>query len=274
MSTYGRVSLESVGRGIQVTADGAPKAKAGGVTIEWAAVVAATADANLSPIGEGLDVPSDDFVYTGEKYLRYGQIVCKLVGGTSAGKYVPYGATSGLGGGTVSTTAKGDWYILNQTVHEGNVNSDHPPAIEGGLLWRSRLKLNIGNVRAITIPNDNTGGSFTITYDTTATGGGPQTTAALAYNASALAVQGELQMLSNLGPATIGVSLVPLVAGTQDGVYTITVDSPQPIGTFTTTPSLTGGTNTAAVTSPSTSTVGPSLADFNTAFPTATFVTE
>ena len=68
MSTYGQKSLENVGRSIQVSADGAPVAKAGGVTIDWSAVPASTVERTY---------PDGDVVHIGEKFLRYGQIVVR-----------------------------------------------------------------------------------------------------------------------------------------------------------------------------------------------------
>jgi hypothetical protein len=91
-------------------------------------------------------------------------------------------------------------------------------------------------VQTVTIPTNNTGGTFTITF-------GGQTTSALAYNATAAQVQAALEALSTIG---IGNILVTLAAG----VYTLTFRNAlgqQNVAAVTTTPSLTGGTNTAAV---------------------------
>lgn len=65
-------------------------------------------------------------------------------GVASAGKYGPYdaGATDGR-----QTLARGKCYILNMSTVEPLVGSgvgmvtEHPPVIEGGLVWKARLKV-------------------------------------------------------------------------------------------------------------------------------------
>ena len=151
MSSYGQQRLERVGKSIQLTADGAPKAKAGGITILWAAVAAASADFAVRPTGETSSGgsgyyeqnPSDDYVYAGDKFLRYGTIMCKIVGGAQAGKFAPYGTTVGSGNTIADATslsiAKGDVYALNYSVHEYELGSDHlGAAIDGGRIFAAR----------------------------------------------------------------------------------------------------------------------------------------
>lgn len=264
MSTFGYNTFRRVGKGIQVSADGSPRAKAGGITVEWATVSAAASDYEVRGNGEpsstnflSIAAPADDYVYTGEKFLRYGQVMCKIVGGTSDGKYAPYGASSGLGGGALSK-ARGDMYILNASVHENDPGSDHPAAIEGGLVWKYRLIVNYNTIQTITMTA--TGGTFTISYK-------GQTTSSLAYNASAGTVQAALEALSTIGTGKVTVSL-------NSSVYTITV-SPT-LGdqaAFTVaTGSLTGGSATVA--SPADTAAGPTSTEFNAAFPNIRFVSE
>jgi hypothetical protein len=91
-------------------------------------------------------------------------------------------------------------------------------------------------VQTVTVPTNNTGGTFTITF-------GGQTTTALAYNATAAQVQAALEALSTIGANNVGVTLAA-------GVYTLTFRNAlgrTNVAAVTTTPSLTGGTNTAAV---------------------------
>lgn len=264
MSTYGRSVYDKISHGIQVSADGMPLAKAGGITLEWGAVTAAASDYVVRPNGEigsanflSTDAFPDDFVYTGQKYLRWGQVVCRLNGGTSAGKFVPYGATSGLGGGTIMTS-KGDMYILNHSVHEEDYNSDHPEAIDGGLLWKHRILYNFAKSQTITV--NATGGTFTITYK-------GQTTSAQAFNDSAANVQADLEALSTIGAGKVTVTLA-------SSVYTIVLsDDLGALEPFTTDPALlTGGTQSATVGTTSGSVYGPTPAQFDAAFPTVRFV--
>jgi hypothetical protein len=83
--------------------------------------------------------------------------------------------------------------------------------------------------QTVTITGAPTGGTFTLTYS-------GQTTAAIAYNASALVVQQRLVALSNVEEG--GVS----VTGSNGGPYTVTFTSGQDVAQMTATASLTGGT--------------------------------
>lgn len=132
MSTYGIESFDKIGSGITVSADGNPKQKQGGITIAWAAVPAMAADVTFE---------SFDYVKTGEKYLRYGTVVCRITAATDAteiGKFMPYMATPG--GGRTLSTSKGNVFVLNESVHEQDRMSDHGGgAIEGGRIYTSRV---------------------------------------------------------------------------------------------------------------------------------------
>lgn len=113
---------ETMGRSIQVSADGAPKFKAGGVTIDWATV----------PAVAGSDVTFEDnvTVKVGEKALRYGSIVYRLADGR-------YGLATDVlpAGGLV----RGETYIVNETWLEEDTNSNHPGVIDAGRVFRDRL---------------------------------------------------------------------------------------------------------------------------------------
>src|SRR5438132_13928851 len=123
MSTFGRNSILSVGRSLQVCADGNPIAKVGGVTIDWSAVSAAAVAATYQ---------ESDPVDVGEKFLRYGQVVTKI---SASGLYGPY--ASGASDGR-QTLTRGECFILNESQHENQPHSDHPPVIDGGRVWKNR----------------------------------------------------------------------------------------------------------------------------------------
>lgn len=264
MSTYGYNRYEKIGGGIQVSADGQLEQKAGGITIDWGAITAASVDAEIRPAGETINTnflssasPADDYITAGDKYIRYGTVVCRISGGTSAGKFAPYGSTS-IGGGTLLKT-KGNMYILNRTVKESDYNSDHGgEAFDGGLVWRNRLVANFATVQTITISA--TGGTFTITYK-------GQTTSALAYNASAATVEAALVALSTIGTGNAAVAL-------SGAVYTITLAAALGVHeAFTTNAaSLTGGSQTATVATAADTTAGPTQTEFDAAFPVVRFV--
>jgi hypothetical protein len=87
----------------RVSADGSPKYKSGGATIDWSTVTALGADANY---------PDGSIVRSGNKVLRYGQVVCKITTGET--QTITGTATSGSGtltlvrpdtGATVTTAA-------------------------------------------------------------------------------------------------------------------------------------------------------------------------
>ncbi|MEW2402137.1 hypothetical protein [Streptomyces sp. NPDC046862] len=90
-------------------------------------------------------------------------------------------------------------------------------------------------VQTLTVTGSPTGGTFTITWS-------GQTTAALAYNATAAAVQTALENLSNIAPGDV------TVTGNAGGPWTLTWGGTQlgeDVAAPTTTSSLTGGTTPA-----------------------------
>lgn len=94
-------------------------------------------------------------------------------------------------------------------------------------------------VQTVTVTGTPTGGTFTLTYD-------GQTTDAIAYNATAGAVQSALRALSNMPES--GVS----VTGSAGGPYTVTFADSNNVSQLTSTPSLTGGTSPAVAVATST----------------------
>jgi len=126
MSTYSRYTTETVGRSIKVSADGKPEYKAGGVTIDWSTVAAVT----------GSDVTLLDglVVKVGEKYLRYGQVLVPI---TASGKYGPYDPAAA--DGREAAPARNTTFILNESIKEDDIASDHPAVIYGGLVFKDRI---------------------------------------------------------------------------------------------------------------------------------------
>jgi hypothetical protein len=59
----------------RVSADGSPKYKAGGITIDWSTVTAVS--------GSDVTLGDGSVIKIGQKYLRYGQVVCKETTGQS-----------------------------------------------------------------------------------------------------------------------------------------------------------------------------------------------
>lgn len=266
MATYGYEVIERVGRSIQVSADGNPMQKAGGITIAWETITAAVADYEVRPAGETISTnflsnnsPADDYVYAGQKFARYGTVMCRIVGGTYAGKFAPYGTASGsLAGGTLSKN-RGDVYILNQSVNKDDANSDHGgEAIDGGLCWKYRILANWNNVQTITMTA--TGGTFTVSYK-------GQATAAQAYNVAAATLQTALEGLSTIGAGKVTVAL-------SSGVYTITLANSLgvPEAFVLGVGSLTGGS--ATLSTAADTAAGPTKSEFETMFPSVRLVND
>lgn len=241
-NTYGERTIFSttLGRSIQVSADGAPKFKAGGVTIDWDYVPALSADTTFE---DGVTV------LNGEKALRYGSVVYRL----GSGKY-------GLADNT-TTLKRGEVYIVNETWLEEEMTSNHPGVIDGGRIFKDRLLVGtsaVNDVQTLTVTA--TGGTFKVISNIN---GVTRATAAVAYDASAATLQTALEGLSNIGSGNVAVSKT-------GSVFTVTFQ-----GTLASTnvPALlvdasaaTGGTVTQATTSDGA--VGkPTLANVEAAMP-------
>jgi len=121
---------ETWSRGIQLSSDGRPEAKPGGVTFDWSSVTALAKDTYLA---ESLDdngdpLPDAVAIPAGEKVLRYGTPIQRR---TSDGAFV-----LALTGGAVG---RGDVYLVNQTVLKSDRYSAHPNAIQGGGVFKARI---------------------------------------------------------------------------------------------------------------------------------------
>jgi hypothetical protein len=131
MSTsFGRTTVgTATGNPVQVLADGRTDGfKTGGVTIDWTTVTAVS--------GSAATLADGTVVAIGDKYLRYGTILDKI---TASGKYGPVDTAASDGR---EAMARGDSFILNETVVESEVGSDHVPCFDAGLVFEDRLLTN------------------------------------------------------------------------------------------------------------------------------------
>lgn len=162
-NTFGRSTLTQVGIGPQVSADGNPIWKAGGVTVDWATVAAVGSDTTIGDI----------VVPNGEKYLRYGQILARIVAvqqvqtltvtGTPTGGTVtiqgtrPDGGQTGTGNIAYNSTAAQAQVIADAIFGPNNVT------VGGGALPGTALTFTFRgdwNPAAMTVTaNGLTGGS-------------------------------------------------------------------------------------------------------------------
>lgn len=139
---FGRKVLATTGRDISVVADIEDiEWKTGGITLDWGVVAAVGGDTTL---------PDDTIIPSGQKGLRFGQILCRIndnSNGGVVGYYGPYNpaATDGR-----QLLVRGESFILNKTVLQQNPagfnahNSDHPAVFDGGRAWKARILMTAG----------------------------------------------------------------------------------------------------------------------------------
>lgn len=109
----------------------------------------------------------------------------------------------------------------------------------------------VNAVQQVSITGSPTGGTFTLTYSA-------QTTAAIAYNATAAAVQTALQALSSIGSGNVSCTGGPLPGSAVNATFIGTLGL-QSLSTMTHTDSFTGGSTPAAAVSTTTAGVAPTL---------------
>ena len=119
------LSLNSV-MPTRVCADGVPVYKAGGITIDWGTVTALGADTTY---------PDGSLVRSGQKLLRYGQVVTKLT--TAAG------ATTQ----TLTGTATGGSFTLTLTRPDTN-----QPVTTGTIAWNATAATVLTAIQAVLAP--------------------------------------------------------------------------------------------------------------------------
>lgn len=116
----------------RVSADGSPTYKAGGVTIDWSLVTAASGDVTLT---------DGSVIKDGQKYLRYGQILTMV---TATGKYAPYDPALTQGS---ELLVRGRCFIVDQTTLQyssgsstlGPANDIIGGVFDGGAIWFDRI---------------------------------------------------------------------------------------------------------------------------------------
>ncbi len=127
MSTYGTRTTDTIGRAVRVSADGCPRRKAGGLSIDWDTVAA---------VAEETALADGTLVKAGDKYLRYGQIVTRI---TASGRFGPADTAAADGREIVTGAVRGDAFIVDETVLRSQSASDHPAVLDGGLVFKGRI---------------------------------------------------------------------------------------------------------------------------------------
>lgn len=160
-------------------------------------------------------------VRTGQPFHRRetGQRILKTGGGGGSGRYVEGLLVTALDASTINGTLPATAVLQ---LYEGN--GDDWAAVS-----------NSNTAHELSISGDPTGGTFTLTFD-------GQTTAGIAWNASAAAVESALEALSNVAPGDVACAGGPLpstaISIEWQGTYVgLSIESPSA------TSSLTGGTS-------------------------------
>lgn len=175
MSTYGREVLGKTGRDVAVLADlQDAQFKPGGITIDWSLFAAAGSDTTLTD-----QTP----IVTGEKYARFGQILCQVT--QAEIQTVDLSGDDDPTGGTWDLTILGEtledipWNVsaaaLQTLIRALDADGANQVTVsKSGFVYTITFPGNLGNVAAVTGDTTNlTGGvgdTFAITV-TTSTGG-------------------------------------------------------------------------------------------------------
>lgn len=195
----------------EIGVDGTPN----GVALEvWSKAIVAGRPAVVNPYWRWV-FPFAKMKFSGDRTMENGKM-------GSAFEGWGYGnAEYGTGGGS-------DWNYTTASPFQYARVATAPLGVNGYM----PVIAHSNAVQTVTVTGSPTGGTFTLTRS-------GQTTAAIAYNAAASAVQTALQNLSNVGAGNVAVT------GSAGGPYTVTFQGTlgnQAITQMTATPSLTGGT--------------------------------
>ncbi len=195
--TYGRKVLSKTGRDVMVLADlQDAQFKVGGVTVDWSLFSAAGADTTL---------PDQTPIKSGEKYIRFGQILCKVT--QAEVQTVDLSGDDDPTGGTFSLTVLGEtltglaWNISAADLQTAIRAINHP--------YASRVTVSKSSfVYTVTFPTD-ANNVAAITGDTTGLTGGGGDTFAITVNTT------------TQGPTSTGGEYGPYDPSATDGRQTL-----------------------------------------------------
>jgi len=172
MSTFGRQVLSKTGRDVMVLADlQDAQFKVGGITIDWSLFAAAGSDATL---------PDQTPIKTGDKYIRFGQVLCRV--SQSEVQTIDLSPGSDPTGGTWDITsilgnAIDDIpFDVSATALQALINALATPGADqitvskSGFVYTVNFPASLGNVDAITADGSNMTTATAITISTTTAG--------------------------------------------------------------------------------------------------------
>lgn len=172
MSTYGRQILGQTGRDVMVLADlQDAQEKVGGVTFDWSLFTAAGSDTTLKD-----QTP----IKTGEKYARFGQVVCEVT--QSEVQTIDLSGGNDPTGGTFDLTIFSElieglaYNASAQAVQDAinSLNNDYARRVtvaKSGFVYTLTFPSGAGNVAAVTVDStDLTGTGLTVNVATTTQG--------------------------------------------------------------------------------------------------------
>jgi hypothetical protein len=168
MSTYGRKQLGATGRPIMVAAGETRDVdwKTGGITLAWSLIVAVLTDTTL---------PDDTLVRIGKKFLRYGQIVCRVLksevqtitlANATGGTYTAAGSDPIAFDAAAAAVQAALEEVFGTGLVQVTGNAGGPYTVV--------FDNSLGNVAAMTIVDSTTGSGHSVTVATTNQGSGSQ----------------------------------------------------------------------------------------------------
>lgn len=142
---YGRTVLTNNSAfNTRVSADGSPKYKSGGVTLDWSTVTA---------LGSDTTYPDGSVIRSGNKVLRYGQILCKITGATNTA--------------TITGIPTGGTFTLTVTNPQGDAQTTGTIAYNAASATVQTAVAALSNVGSgnVTVTGS-AGGPYTFTFNT------------------------------------------------------------------------------------------------------------
>lgn len=180
MGGFGTTVIGQGGRGVKVSCDDNPLRKVGGLTIDWSTVTAVS--------GSDATLKDDTIVQIGDKYIRYGTILCKIttkeiqVIDLSAGDDPTAGTWTitviDANAVTVGTTDALAWNASAATVQaaleEILGGSGSVTVAKAGFQYTLTFNESLGNMGTSTVDDDDLTGatSVTVTQSTAGVAGG------------------------------------------------------------------------------------------------------